>query len=60
MGRTPRHPAAVRQRAVRLVAEQQGEYDSQWAAICSIATKFGVSSETLREWVRQAEVDAGA
>jgi len=59
MPRPSSHPAEVRERAVRLVMEHQGEYPSQWAAICSIATKFGVSSETLRKWVRRAETDAG-
>jgi transposase len=44
---------------VRMVLEHQGEHDSQWAAICSIANKFGVSHETLRKWVRTAEVDDG-
>ncbi|GLZ29949.1 insertion element IS6110 uncharacterized 12.0 kDa protein [Lentzea sp. NBRC 105346] len=53
------HSAEVRQRAVRLVEQHREEYSSQWAAICSIAPKFGVSTETLRKWVRQAEVDAG-
>ena len=37
-----------------------GQYGSQWEAICSVAAKVGASSETLRKWVRQAEVDAGA
>jgi transposase len=41
------------------VLEHQDEHDSQWAAICSIANKFGVSHETLRKWVRTAEVDDG-
>jgi transposase len=44
---------------VRLVLEQQGTHDSQWAAIGSIAEKMGCSSETLRKWLRQAERDAG-
>jgi transposase len=35
-------------------------YDSQWAAINSVAQKLGVgTAETVRKWVRQAEVDAG-
>jgi transposase len=42
-----------------MVFEHRHEYDSQWAAICSIAEKFGMTSETLRSWVRQAEVDEG-
>ncbi len=54
-----RYPAEVRERAVRLVLEHQGEHASQWAAITSIATKCGMTPETLRKWVRQAEVDAG-
>jgi len=42
-----------------LVLDHEDEYDSQWAAIRSIADKIGCSSETLRNWVRQAERDAG-
>ncbi|HBI9847321.1 TPA: IS3-like element IS1203 family transposase, partial [Escherichia coli] len=49
----------VRQRAIRMVLESQGEYDSQWAAICSIAPKIGCTPETLRVWVRQHERDTG-
>ena len=49
----------VRERAVRLVLEHQAEYETQWAAIRSIAAKIGCSAETLRLWVRQAERDAG-
>ena len=45
----------VRERAVRLVFEQQAGYDSQWEAIVSVAEKIGCSSETLRKWVRAAE-----
>ena len=50
----------IRERAVRLVLEHQGEHSSQWVAISSIATKCGMTPETLRKWVRRAEVDAGA
>jgi len=42
-----------------MVFEHQDEYDSQWAAISSIATKLGMTPETLRTWVRRAEVDEG-
>jgi len=59
MGKTSKYPREVRERAVRLVFEQQSEHDSQWAAISSIASKMGVTAETLRTWVRQAERDAG-
>jgi len=49
----------VRERAVRLVREHQGDYPSPWAAMGSIASKIGCTGETLRSWVRQAERDAG-
>lgn len=49
----------VRERAVRMVLEHQGDHASQWAAIASIAGKIGCTGETLRGWVRQAERDSG-
>ena len=49
----------VRERAVRLVFEQQKEYGSQWSAIKSIASKIGCTAGTLRTWVRRAETDQG-
>jgi transposase len=54
-----RYRRELRERAVRMVFEHQEEHPSQWAAICSIAQKFGISHETLRKWVRRAEVDEG-
>jgi transposase len=57
-GRT-RYSREVRERAVGLVLECQREYATQWEAICSVAAKVGVSTETLRKWVRQAETDSG-
>lgn len=59
MGERSRYSPEVRERAVRLVWEHEGEYASQWAAIGSIAQKIGCTPETLRKWVRQAERDAG-
>ena len=49
----------VRDRAVRMVSEHQGEHESQWAAICSISPKIGCTAETLRRWVREHERDSG-
>jgi transposase len=54
-----RYPVEVRERAVRMVLEHEGEYDSQWAAISSVAQKLGMTPETLRQWVRRAEIDGG-
>jgi transposase len=55
------YPAELRQRAVRLVAESKGEYESEWAAITSIAAKLGIgTAETLRKWVLQAESTAAS
>ena len=59
MGSHKKFPPELRERAVRLVFEQQDVYESQWAAIVSIAEKMGCSSEALRKWVRQAERDTG-
>ena len=42
-----------------MVFEHKGEYESEWAAMGSIAAKLGCTTETLRKWVRQAERDAG-
>src|SRR5258706_10096520 len=57
--RRGRYLEEVRERAVRLVFEQQESHSSQWAAIASSAGKMGCTAETLRNWVRRAERDAG-
>jgi len=59
MSRQTRYSPEVRERAVRMVFDHVGEYDSEWAAIKSIASKFGMTPETLRQWVRRAETDSG-
>lgn len=59
MSTSNRYSPEVQERAVRLVLEQQGEHESQWAAIGAIASKIGCTAETLRKWVRQAERDQG-
>ena len=63
MGRPSMYPRELRERAVRAVVESvaEGEYPSEFEAIRSISRKVGIKSpETLRRWVRQAEVDGGA
>jgi transposase len=57
--RTASYSPEVRERAVRMVFDHQGEHASQYEAIRSIAQKIGCSGETLRNWVRQAEHDQG-
>ena len=54
------YPLELRERAVRMVAEVRADYPTEWAAMKSVAAKLGIgTAETLRNWVRQAEVDAG-
>ena len=59
MNKHKRYPPEIRERAVRLVLEHQENYRSEWAALTSIADKIGCAAETLRKWVRRAEVDQG-
>lgn len=59
MKKQMRYSPEVRERAVRLEHEHQKEYESQWAAMVSIAPKIGCTSETLRTWVRQSETNQG-
>ena len=55
-----RYDASTRAKAVRLVGEHAGDYPTQWAAIKAVSGRLGISTETLRKWLRQAEVDEGA
>jgi transposase-like protein len=59
MARATRYSPEIRERAVRMVAEHRRDYPSEWATIRSIAEKFGMKHETLRQWVRHAQIDGG-
>ena len=60
MSRPSAYPAELRQRAIRMVAEVRPNYESEWAAIGAVAQKLGIgSSETLRSWIRRAQIDTG-
>ena len=60
MARPSMYPRELRERAVRMVVESKGEYPSEFEAIRTIAARLGIgSSETLRKWVRRAEIDGG-
>ncbi|MBK7048332.1 MAG: transposase [bacterium] len=59
MSKQSRYSPEVRERTVRMVLGHQQDYASQWQAVVLIAAKFGCTAESLRRWVRQAEVDSG-
>lgn len=47
-------------KAIRLVIDHAEDYASEYAAIKAVASRLGMTPETLRKWLRQAEIDAGA
>jgi len=59
MNKSNKFSPEVRERAVRMVQEHRGEYPSLWAAVESIAPKIGCVPQTLLEWVKRVEIDAG-
>jgi transposase len=59
MSTSKRYSPEYRERAVRMLLEQQDQHSSQWAAIVAIAGKLGCTAETLRTWVRRSEIDQG-
>ncbi|MET9168093.1 IS3 family transposase [Streptomyces cellulosae] len=60
MARPSPYPLELRRRAVRMVAEVRPDYDTEWAAMNAVTSKLGIgTTETLRKWVRQDQIDAG-
>ncbi len=59
MAAVKRYSPEVRDRAIRMVTDHRGEYESTWKACQSVAQKLGMTPETLRVWVRQAQIDTG-
>jgi transposase len=55
----PNYAPEVRQRAVRMVLDHQGDYPSRWAAIESVAKKIGCAPQSLHDWVKKTEVNSG-
>ena len=56
---TNKYSPEVRERAVRMVLDNQGQHESRWSTILSISSKIGCAAQTLNEWVKKAEVDSG-
>ena len=59
MNKKVRYSPEVKERAIRLVYEHSNEHSSQWSAIVSTAGKIGCTPETLRQWVKQHDIDQG-
>lgn len=60
MSNRSKYPDELRERAVRMVLDHQHEYSSQWEAIVTVAQMLGPQAETVRKWVRRAEIDRGS
>ena len=59
MNKSMKFSPEVRERAIRMVQEQRGEYPSLWAAVGSVSSKIGCNQSTLLEWVKRDDVDTG-
>ena len=60
MSGSTRYSPELRERAVRMAMDNRSDYPSEWAAFTAISKLLGMSPETLRTWVRRAQVDGGS
>ena len=60
MSGSTKYSAELRERAVRMVSDKREDYPSEWATFTAISKLLGMSPETLRTWVRKAQVDGGS
>ena len=60
MSGSTRYSPELRERAVRMAIENRADYKSEWATFVGVSKLFGMSPETLRSWVRKAQVDSGS
>ena len=60
MSGSTRYSPELRERAVRMAIENRADYKSEWATFVGVSKLFGMSPETLRSWVRNAQIDSGS
>jgi transposase len=60
MSGSTKYSPELRERAVRMAVDQRPDYSSEWSCLTAISKLFGMSPETLRTWVRRAQVDGGS
>ena len=54
-----RYPAEMRERAIRMVREVIAESGERQGAVSRVARQLGIGTESLRNWVKQADIDSG-